>query len=132
MIINVLESSELPLPDPVMHWVWWLLSPPLAYISNLSNCVWNVMTANAFSVLFSISRLCFILLKHVTLSLFTLYLAWQCFEIKHWVLNFITVTIFSFSSMPHSNSSLKGTLKARLFPRYWQNLLYIIEHCMVH
>lgn len=132
MIINVLESSELPLPDPVMLCVRWLLSPPLAYISNLSNCVWNVMTANAFSVLFSISRLCFILLKHVTLSLFTLNLAWQCFEIKHWVLNFITVTIFSFSSMPHSNSSLKGTLKARLFPRYWQNLLYIIEHCMVH
>lgn len=56
---------------------------PMGYISDLSNCVWNVMTANAFSASFSVSRLCFLLLKHVTLFLFTLYLVWQCFEIKH-------------------------------------------------
>lgn len=98
---------------------------PSDYIANLPGCVWNVMIAKAFSALLSVSRLCVLLLSGVTLSLFTLYLVWQYFEI-YWVWNLINITIFSFNCMPHSNSSLKGTFQARPFPWYWHNLLYIM------
>lgn len=93
MVIHVPESSEPTLPDPIIHCVPWLLSHPLGYISHLANCVWNVTIANAFSASFSVYRLCFILLWHVTLSLFTLYLVWQHSEV-YWVPNLINMTIF--------------------------------------
>lgn len=85
------------------------------YLSGLSNCVWNVMTANAFSALFSVFRWCFIRLRHVTLSLFILYAVRQCFEIKHWLLNFINITVFSFSRVLQSNPSWKRTFRASCF-----------------
>ena len=89
--------------NPVMHCVQWLLSHSHGlYFRSFQLCL-KCDDCKHFLCLIFISRLCFILLKLVTLSLFTLYSVWQCFEIKHWLLNLINKTIFP---LKH-NASLK-------------------------
>ena len=108
--------------SPVMHCFSDCFLILMDYISDLSNFVCNVMIARAFSALFSLSRSCFILLKLVTLSLFTLYLVWQCFEIKHWFLNLINKTIFSFkhnaSFKLYSESSFQSNTVSKALTKF--------------